>query len=363
MLPQQNRIMKVVEKIFKGFWKSHLKTLGLLVNSLIVSERAGVCVLGRYLSVNTSPKHAIKRVDYFLGNDHVDTLKACECLMAWLIVSRTQLVISVDWTKYRRWSVLVASIMYQGRSLPIFLAVMNQPWLTKSVNTFENTFLRLLRMMIPKTVKVILLMDRGFRRVSLLKHLTELDFYYVIRVCGKTHVRTKTYTGPLNHLIHRGGKCKDLGEVGLTKGKPFPTRLVVCWDSEQKEPWLLATNLDLPKRMIVKLYGKRFQIEECFRDQKCYRFGYGLGNVLMKKPDHLERLILVVVVSQLLTMVLGVMVQQRNLLKGFSVNTLKQRKVYSDFMVGNYYILRIAWTIAELSKTLANMMETTYEKF
>lgn len=362
MLPQQTRIMKVVEKIFKGFWKSHLKTLGLLVNSLITSERAGVCVLGRYLPVNTSPKHAIKRVDYFLGNDKVDTLKACECLIAWLIVSRSQIVISADWTKYRSWPVLVASIMYQGRSIPVFWAVMNQPWLTKSVNTFENTFFRLLRMMIPKSVKVILLMDRGFRRISLLKHLEGLDFYYVIRVCGKTHIRSKHYTGPLNSAVGVRGKCKDLGSVGLTKGKSFLTRLVICWDEGQKEPWLLATNLDLPKRMIVRLYGKRFQIEESFRDQKCYRFGYGLGNVLMKKPDHLERLILVVVISQLLVMILGVIAKQRQLIRGFSVNTLKQRKVYSEFTLGNYYILRIAWTIAEFLQTFTLMMENTYEK-
>lgn len=363
MLPQQKRIMKVVEKIFKGFWKSHRKTLGLLVNSLLTSERAGVCELGRYMPVETSPKHAIKRVNYFLGNEKVDVLNASEQLITWLTGPRGQIVISVDWTKYRHWPVLLASIMYQGRSLPVFWTVMNQPWLTKSVNTFENTFFQLLKMMISKEVETILLLDRGFRRVSLINHLESLGFKYVIRVCEQTHIQTANYKGPLSNALKIRGQCRDLGEVALSQRKPTNTRLVACFEEDQKEPWLLATNLHLPKRVIVRLYGKRFQIEENFRDQKCYRFGYGLGNVLMKKPDHLERLLLVIALAQMLTLFIGALACQQQLDRQYSVHSsAKKGKYYSYFTLGKYYILRIAWTLDELKQIILSTMESAYEK-
>ncbi len=53
---------------FQGIWKRHVTNVGLLASALLLGRRAGVAALGRQLEVSTTPKHAIKRVDRFLGN-------------------------------------------------------------------------------------------------------------------------------------------------------------------------------------------------------------------------------------------------------------------------------------------------------
>ena len=48
-----------------------------------------------------------------------------------------------------------------------------------------------------------------------------------------------------------------------------------------QEAWCLATNrTDLDSNNIVKLYGRRFTIEETFRDQKDIHFGFGLSSTV-----------------------------------------------------------------------------------
>jgi hypothetical protein len=53
--------------------------------------------------------------------------------------------------------------------------------------------------------------------------------------------------------------------------------VVVARAKKMREAWHLATNLDKETAStIVKMYGRRFTIEETFRDQKDLRFGMGL---------------------------------------------------------------------------------------
>ena len=198
MSSQQNRIMKLTGIVFKDFWKSHIRMLGMLVQGLLLSRQAGIAAIGRHLPTSVSPKHNIKRVDYFLGRSKVDVLDSAQALAHWLVGNRQEVYISVDWTKVKAWSVLVATIVYRGRSFPIFWAAMDHCRVSKSWNHFEHTFFQLLKIhVLPKNRHYIVIADRGFKRIRLMQQLHDLGFSYVVRTGGNTYVNHPKYKGTM----------------------------------------------------------------------------------------------------------------------------------------------------------------------
>jgi hypothetical protein len=71
-------------------------------------------------------------------------------------------------------------------------------------------------------------------------------------------------------LLLPRGETVDYGMVHYTKTGAVPARVVRIWEVGQREPWNLVTNLGrrFSPDLIVKLYARRFTIEELFRDYK-----------------------------------------------------------------------------------------------
>ena len=50
---------------------------------------------------------------------------------------------------------------------------------------------------------------------------------------------------------------------------------------------------DSPTRVLIRYYGKRWEIEASFRDIKDMRFGMGLSSMHVSRPDRRDRLLLI----------------------------------------------------------------------
>lgn len=339
----QGDILRCARSIFKGFWKWHVDNIGLMAESLLKSGAVGIASIGRELRTQTSPKHAIKRVDRFLSNSKLPLVEILKNYIAWVIGPRRRIGISCDWTKVRDWPVLVASLVYRGRSIPLLWAVLDPKKLSRSWNAFENGFFALLSRLLPSQVEAIVLLDRGFKRVSLLKHLDRCGLLYVVRSGGNTWVKHSCYEGEMNQLIQKRNQIMDLPQAWIRKEKPYQTRVVAVWDAGQKEPWIIVTNIPDTKRQVIMWYGKRFQVEETFRDQKSHRFGLALGRLKMMQADRLERLLLIVAFAQYLVLMVGALARFQGLHRQFQANTRQNRREHSDFFLGLYYIFRLTW--------------------
>jgi hypothetical protein len=351
--------MKLTGEIFKGFWKNHIKTIGLLAQGILLSKRAGIAAIGRHMPTATSPKHNIKRVDYFLGQSKVDVLAGARAISRWLIGERREIYVSVDWTKVKEWPVLVASIVYRGRSLPLFWAAIEPAKMYRSMNHFEHAFFQLFKQyVLPKSIQCVVIMDRGFKRMNLLRQLDALGYGYVVRSGGCTEVRHPKYKGKLQDWITRRGVLKALNRAQVRKTDSVTCRLVGCWDNGQKSPWILSTNLSYPKRVIVRIYGKRFQIEESFRDKKCSRFGLGLSQTKVSNVDRLEKLFFLVVIAHIYAMLLGEIAVNKQLDKLFRANTVTSRRTHSLFTLGVYYWHRMRWRLADFYAALQRYQTT-----
>jgi len=305
--------------------------------------------VGRELPTDTVPKHAIKRVDRWLGNRRFDDKRAREQLLRFIVGPRPKVLIAIDWTKLRRWPVLVAGIIHRGRAVPVLWSVAEPTKLYKSQNAFEHGFFVWLRAALPSHVEATLLLDRGFKRVDIVARLK--GFGFVIRTGGNVHVRSKHYTGEAQGILSRRGLTRDLPDAVLRPSRPVRVRIVGVWRAQCKEPWLLMTNLQVPVRGVVALYAKRFRIEESFRDQKDWRYGLKAGHILVRSPGRVERLLLVAAIVTFVALMVGAGARQLGLDRAFRANTVVDRPTHSDFALGIYYALRKRWNRSDLLLT------------
>ena len=81
--------------------------------------------------------------------------------------------------------------------------------------------------------------------------------------------------------------------------------VVVVKQKGMKDAWYLATSLSGPASVVVKLYGRRFTIEEGFRDAKDWRFGMGLVHHTIKDCNPRDRLLLISAMAIVLLTLLG----------------------------------------------------------
>jgi hypothetical protein len=165
----------------------------------------------------------------------------------------------------------------------------------RSQNAFEQAFLNQLRAWSPPMEKAVLVLDRGFRRVSLVSPLQYRHQPFVLRLMGKVHVAASGYAGLLRAYPLRPGQWVDLGIVPLRQHRPV--WVVGVWAADQKEAWWLATSLTTRVKDRVACYDRRMTVEEMLRDSKGCRYGMQLFWTRFTRPEQVERLFLLAAIA------------------------------------------------------------------
>jgi len=90
---------------------------------------------------------------------------------------------------------------------------------------------------------------------------------------------------------------------------------------------------DEHEHIAVRLYRKRMQIEESFRDLKSSRYGFSFEHSNCRKAERIEIFLLIAMLACLIAYLTGVAAEAKNLHHHFQVNTIK-RRVLSYFFLG-----------------------------
>ncbi|EGQ9765780.1 IS4 family transposase, partial [Vibrio alginolyticus] len=109
------------------------------------------------------------------------------------------------------------------------------------------------------------------------------------------------------------------------------------YSDSAKEPWVLATNLPTTVRtpkQLVKLYEKRMQIEETFRDLKSPAYGLGLRQSRTSRPERFDIILLIALMLQLMFWLAGTHAQRQGWDRHFQANTVRNRNVLSTVRLG-----------------------------
>ncbi|MEZ9950783.1 IS4 family transposase, partial [Vibrio breoganii] len=120
------------------------------------------------------------------------------------------------------------------------------------------------------------------------------------------------------------------------------------YSASAKEPWVLATNLPTGTRtpkQLVRIYSKRMQIEETFRDLKSPAYGLRLRHSRTSNPERFDIMLLIALMLQLTFWLAGVHAQKQGWNKHFQANTIRNRNVFSTVRLGMEVLRHSGYTI------------------
>lgn len=181
------------------------------------------------------------------------------------------LYVVIDRTGWRCINVLMVSVVWQRRAIPIWFEVLDK---LGSSNYEEQTGILSKVLQCLPIDKVVVLGDREFCSVQLGRWLGEQKAYFCLRLKRNTEIGLEeVLCVQLQQLGLAPGQSLFLNEVRVTKGKGFGQFNVAAkWKRRYRgfapdEAWFILTNFsDLESA--IKSYQKRFSIEEMFRDFK-----------------------------------------------------------------------------------------------
>lgn len=335
------RVSKFTRSVTKGLLPTQQAALSHIVCSMLTCRSLCLAELARCLHSSTDFRHNLKRVWRFVSNDRINTSTAKELLARRLIRQlhhrldirpKQQLEIIMDWTTVWPYVVLEALIPLDGRAVPVLSWAALRGSLSCRQNTLEMEFLASLRRAIPKQWKVVIVADRGFQRTELLRFIKGLGFSFVIRVKGDAWIKSSKYEGKLRDYALSVGQCFKLRDVTYHKSKQYILKVVMnCEKIKGKKcSWLLATDLGLTAREVVRIYERRFWCEESFRDQKQE---FDLEGVRVKRAERLENLLLALAIVVMILAVIAVRGKKLGYEEKFSI-VKKKRSEISWVQVG-----------------------------
>ncbi len=236
-------------------------------------------------------------------------------------------------------TIALSLITSHGRATPLMWKTVKKSGLKKRRNLFEDDLLEQFRDAVPMDVKVTLLADRGFGDKVLYEYLKDdLRFSFVIRFRGNILVGDGSGSRrPAKEWLSPNGRVRVLRNPTVTASDAPVGAIVLVKAKGMKEPWFLAcSDPAILGPVATKLYGRRFTIEESFRDAKNEHSGMGLSATRIKSPGRRDRLLLVNAVATSLLTLLGAAGESLGMDRKLKANTSKAR-THSLLFQGTYY--------------------------
>jgi hypothetical protein len=313
-------------------------TIGVIHSASLALHAIGI---GMAEARGLNPKHAIKQVDRMLNNRGIDVWALFALWVPFVLGERKDIVVALDWTDHDhddQTTIAINLVTKHGRATPLVWKTVVKSKLLDQRNDFEDQVILRLGEILPAGVRVTLLADRGFGDQKLYQLLAELGFDYTIRfreIITVTDANGETRAAA--EWVATNGRCRMIRGARVTQDH-FPVPAVVCVkEAGMKDSWCLATSrADLGPKQIVELYGKRFTIEENFRDTKDPRYGLGLSGTHIGEPARRDRLLLVAALAQALLTLLGAAGESLGMDRMLKANTVKKR-THSLYRQGQHY--------------------------
>lgn len=252
-------------------------------------------------------------------------------------------MVALDWTSFANDSQHMLSLNVltgKGCSTPLLWRTVDKKRLKHNRARYEDQMLSRLKEVLPANVTITLVADRGFADQKFFKFLDDtLQFNYIIRIKSNTTITTQQgVSQKASEWLDKTGRAKSMKEVTLTLAHHPIKQFVSVKDKGMKAGWFLVSNLsEIPTRLLIKHYAKRWKIEPYFRDVKSGRYGYALHQTHIKNEERRDRLFLIVVLCYMLLNLLGQAGESIGFDKYLKVNTVKTR-THSLFRQGQFYL-------------------------
>lgn len=321
-------------------------SLGNAVIGVMNAESLSVQTIGHglALALDKDSKHAVKQVDRLLSNEGLDPWSLFALWAPYVLAERKEALVAIDWTHFEADDQVTCAahlVTTHGRSTPLVWKTARYSKLRGKRTQIEDEVIERLHEVVPRHVELTILADRGFNDVARYNLLKVLGCDYVIRFRENIVVEHKGEAKPAKEWLSPSGRARKLVGAKVTGKRVEVGAVVVVRARGMKEAWCLATSRkEDSASAIVKSYGRRFTIEETFRDQKDLRFGLGLAATHIRDCGRRDRLLLFSAIAQALLTLLGAAAEAIGYDRKMKANTVKTR-THSLFRQGCYWFMRL----------------------
>jgi hypothetical protein len=272
-----------------------VQTLALMMVGMFEARDVRLSRMAERVPLDIQEDNVAQRFRRWLKNPQVSERTVYDPVAFGILgaLRHTRLRLQIDRTEVNEFlNVLMVSVYYRKRALPLLWCVLSH----QGNSTFKerNLVLAHLAELLPAGCSVLILGDREFGQVDMMRSIRQQGWDFCLRVKG-THficVGSNIWV-QLRHLAPSTGTHYFLTDVVLTKAQCYgPLHFTLALDKDSTDPWFIATNL-VPTRRTLREYGRRFGCEEMFSDLKSRGFHLDLSQLLI--PERFSRLLLAVV--------------------------------------------------------------------
>lgn len=301
--------------------KTRLENLQLLAFGLLRGQSCCLSRIARFFPLPTEHTDRLRRLWRFLKNPgFVPDLIYPQLIRAlvpcWPAV--LPLPLALDWTSAGGYELLVASLPWRGRALPLWVHSCLGKWqgLATSRNHLEEALIRAVVGALRAArgdLRLVWIADRGFARLNLFQFLASLGVDFAIRVDAQTKIAWQGKKFLLGDLAVQPGQVLWLqGVIYRPEGRPFEgggirVNLLVRWQKPKRrqkparEPWYVVTTLERPEQALA-YYRRRMRIDEGFKD---WKQRLGLRQAAVSCAERMARLVAGLVLATLVLALLG----------------------------------------------------------
>jgi hypothetical protein len=250
---------------------------------------------------------ASRRIRRFLANKHVSMAAFFREWVGWVLsaLGEQQITLLVDETKlHARMAVMMVGVAWQNRCLPLvwraYEANNAAAYPAEGQVAMIEGLLAAVKAGLPEGCEVLVLADRGIGcSPELCRAVERMGWHYLFRLTCQTKIVTDAGDYTIAQQVQPGELWAAEGSVFKQRGR-LPARALALWGLGYDEPWALVTN---DPACTGPEYACRVWQEESYRDLKSG--GWHWDESLVRRPDHMMRLLLILVVAYVWTVALG----------------------------------------------------------
>jgi Transposase DDE domain len=325
--------------------EQHLNTLALLICGIVAAQHVQFAQLADHVPIRRPKNESlIKRFRRWVNHEDV-TPEALWLPFARLLLqalAHTSLTILLDATTAGRGCVvLMASVVYRGRAIPLLWSVVKgkKGHLPEQVHC---ALIRHLQEVIPAQAEVLLLGDGEFDGTKLQTTVKAAGWQYACRTATNITIYTQDRVFAVGALPLSRGEAVAVAEVRMTAERYGPVMLIGVWEAKHDEPIYLITSLT-DADLAVERYRLRFRIECLFANHKSR--GFHIQKSHLAAPERLARLLIATSLAYVWVHMVAIFAQAQGWLEQFH---RKDRCDLSLFQIGVRairYARRKGWRI------------------
>jgi hypothetical protein len=314
--------------------RRHLQTLAWMMVGLIQSHTISLPEWVPFVHSRAQfAQSTIRRFRRWLDNKRIHVHKLYgpliqQALSEW---GENVLYLALDtsmlWGKY---CLIRLSVVYRGRAVPLVWTVLAHRSSAVAFEMYKTLLNKAAQLLLSFPGQVIFLADRGFADTELMAHATKLGWQWRIRLKGNFSVfRRGRRSCQVRQFTPARGQAYFLQNVFITAEHYGPVHLAVAYHPRSKEFWYVLSS-EPTSMTTFEDYGRRFDIEENFLDDKSN--GFQLESSLIRSAEALNRLCFVLAITTLYLVSQGTEVVEQSI----------RRAIDPHWFRGNSY-LKIGW--------------------